>query len=203
MSERQISELAGALTRHQNHFSKMSTDDRQWAIQNTEAAVDLFASAVKNRAGNVVKKLLDFVTTVRIVGIASFVAKKKFVEGKMTDGIRVGWLSDNFEKHLLPKIEKNDVAAEELTVHKLLTASRDPAIITALGGEENVEITLGQFWEFLKTADQKFYYVAYIRDTEDVLWAVFAVWLGDGLHVGALSLGSPDGWLAGHRFLSR
>lgn len=52
MSEQQnqISVLAGALTTHQRHFGKMSTDDRQWAIQNTEAAISLFAEAVKNRA---------------------------------------------------------------------------------------------------------------------------------------------------------
>lgn len=52
MSEQQnqISVLAGALTTHQRHFGKMPTEDRQWAIQNTEAAISLFAEAVKNRA---------------------------------------------------------------------------------------------------------------------------------------------------------
>ena len=202
MSERQISELAGALTRHQNHFSKMSTDDRQWAIQNTEAAVDLFASAVKNRAGNVVKKLLDFVTTVGIVGIASFVAAEKFRLGKTIDGIKVGWLGDNFKAGFLSKIEEQTPALE-IREHELLKNSRDPAIITELGGEENVEITLGQFWEFLKTADRRFWYVAYIRDTKGVLWAVYANWGSGSLYVGADSLGSPDEWSAGYRFLSR
>ncbi len=53
MSEQQnqISVLAGALVTHQRRFSKMPTEDRQWAIQNTEEAIGLFAEAVKNRNG--------------------------------------------------------------------------------------------------------------------------------------------------------
>lgn len=47
--QKQISKLAGALTEFQHCFSVMSTEDRQWAIQNAEAAIGLFANAVKNR----------------------------------------------------------------------------------------------------------------------------------------------------------
>jgi len=51
MSERQeqISELAGNIVRHQRHFGAMTTEDRQWVIQNTTVAIELFANAVKNR----------------------------------------------------------------------------------------------------------------------------------------------------------
>ncbi len=52
--QRQISKLTGALTEHQHHFGKMSTEGRQWAIQNTEAAIGLFAEAVKNRSSELV-----------------------------------------------------------------------------------------------------------------------------------------------------
>jgi len=203
MSEQQISKLASALVEHQNAFGSMSTDNRQWVIQNTKEAIALFAEAVKNRVGNVVQKLFEFVTTIHVAGVASFVAAKKFRPGKTIDGIKVGWLGDNFKEHFLPKVEKNSIAAEELIVNKLLKNSRDPVIITALGGEEKVEISLGQFWNFLKTADQQFWYVVYIRDTDDVLWAVLAYWSGGGLYVGARSLDSPRGWCAGYRFLSR
>jgi hypothetical protein len=152
----------------------------------------------------VAKKLLERLSgDINIPVVKQFVATEKFRPGKTIDGIKVGWLGDNFKEHFLPKVEKDEVAAEELAANKLLRNSRDPAIITALGGEEKVEISLGQFWEFLKTADQKFWYVAYIRDTEDVLWAVYARWYSDGLNVEAGSLDDPFGWRAGFRFLSR
>ncbi len=205
MSEQQnqISKLAGALTEYQRHFGKMSTGDRQWVIQNTEAAIDIFADAVKNRGGIKAEKLLERLSTFALPAVAQFIAKEKFRPGKTIDSIRVGWLGDNFREYFLPKTESGEVAAEELALNGLLKGSRDPAIITALGGEEKVEISLGQFWEFLKTADQSLWYVAYIRDTGDVLWAVYARWLGGGLRVEADSLGYPAEWRTASRFLSR
>ncbi len=152
----------------------------------------------------VAKKLLERLSgAVNIPAVKQFIATEKFRPGKTIDGIKISWLGDNFKEHFLPKVEKDEVAAEELVVNKLLQNSRDPAIITALGGEEKVEIRLGQFWEFLKTADQKFWYVAYIRDTEDVLWAVSAYWDSDGLSVEAFSFDDPGDWGADDRFLSR
>jgi hypothetical protein len=204
MSEQQISKLAGTLVEHQRHFTRMPKEDRQWVIQNAEAAIGLFADAVKNRIAVAVNKLLERLSgAINIPVVRQFVATEKFRPGKTIDCIKVGWLGDNFKKNFLPKVEKHEVAAEELATNKLLQNSLDPAIITALGGEEKVEVSLGQFWEFLKMADQKFWYVAYIRDTEDVLWAVSARWHGGGLGVGANSLGRPAGWSAARRFLSR
>lgn len=52
MSEQQIGQintLADKLVEFQRHFGQMPTEDCQWAIQNTKAAIDLFATAVKNR----------------------------------------------------------------------------------------------------------------------------------------------------------
>lgn len=206
MSEQQsgqIHVLASKLVEFQRHFAKMPTGDRQWAIQNTEVAISLFADAVKNRGGRTEEKLLERLSTTIVSAVLQFTAGEKFRPGETVDGIRVDWLSDNFKKHLLPKTESGEVAAEELVVNKLLKGSRDPAIITALGGEEKVEVSLGQFWEFLKTADRKLWYVAYVRDTDGVLWAVGADWDGDGLDVEAYSLDGPSEWNADGRFLSR
>ena len=150
----------------------------------------------------IVKKLLEFVRTVSLAAVDKFVAAEKFRLGKTIDGIKVGWLGDNFKAGFLSKIEEQTPALE-IREHELLKNSRDPAIITELGGEEKVEITLGQFWEFLKTADRRFWYVAYIRDTKDVLWAVRAHWYGGGLSVEAGSVDDPCGWFAGDRVLSR
>ncbi len=200
--QKQISKLAGALTEHQDNFGAWSTENRQWVIQNTVAAISLFAEAVKNRAGVEVKKLLKFIRPVSLPAIPKFVASEKFREGETIDGIKVAWLGSNFKTHFLKKVEK-PVPALEMREHELAVPSRDPAIITELGGEEQVETTLGQFWEFLKTADQKFWYVRHIRDVNGVLWAVGGDWRDDGLGVGAYSLGRPDGWSTGGRFLSR
>lgn len=204
MSEQQnqISKLAGALTEHQSHFGEMSVEDRQWAIQNTVVAISFFAEAVKNRTVAEVKKLLKFIRQVSLPAIPKFVTADKFCEGETIDGIRVAWLGSNFKVNFLKKKEEA-VPALNMREHELVTWSRDPAIITELGGEGQVETTLGQFWEFLKTADQTLVHVRHIRDVNGVLWAVLGYWDVDGLGVGAYPLDDPDAWYTGYRFLSR
>jgi len=162
-----------------------------------------FVARLAALAVNPDSRLLRYFYNFDAKTVANFVATEKFCPGKTVDGIKVGWLGDNFKEHLLPKIESDEVAAEELAVNKLLKSSRDPAIITALGGEEKVEISLGQFWEFLKTANQKFWYVAYIRDAGSVLWTVCGYWCDDGWGFSADSLDRPSRWRGGRRFLSR
>lgn len=202
MSEQQISKLASSLVEHQSAFGSMPTDDRQWVIQNTKSAIVLFIEAMKNRPAIAVTKLLEFVKTVSLPAVGTFVAAEKFRPGETIDGINVGWLGDNFKANFLGKTE-DQMPALKIREHKLLKGSRDPAIITELGGEEKVEISLGQFWEFLKTADQSLWYVVYIRNDDNVLWAVHAHWLGGGLSVGANSLDDPNDWDTDNRFLSR
>lgn len=204
MSEQQnqISKLAGVLTEHQRYFGEMSSNDRQWVIQNTVSAIAIFVEAVKNRAATEVKKLLKFIRPVSLPAIGRFVAAEKFREGETVDGIRVAWLGSNFKTNFLKKKE-GAVPALEMREHELTTRSRDPAIITELGGEENIETTLGQFWEFLKTADRTLVHVRHIRDENGVLWAVGGLWHDDGLGVAAFSLFNPTDWSAGLRFLSR
>ena len=199
--QNQISKLAGALTEHQCHFDAMTTADRQWVIRNTVEAIDLFAEAVRNR-GVGSKKLLKFLRTISFTAIDNFVAAEKFREGETVDGIKVGWLGNNFKDFFLKKVEKS-IPALEMREHELVTGSRDPAIITELGGEEQVESLLAHFWEFLKTADQTLWHVRYIRDVNGVLWAVCGGWDGGGLNVEAIPLARPFGWDVGDRFLSR
>ncbi len=148
------------------------------------------------------KKLLERLSPISIPTIPQFIVAEKLRVSETVDGIKVDWLGENLKKHFLSKRE-DSVAAEELVTNNLLDGSKDPAIITALGGEEKVEVSFGQFWEFLKTADQNLWYVAYIRSTDDVLWAVFARWRSGGLHVEAAPPDDPDYWYDGDRFLSR
>lgn len=150
----------------------------------------------------VAKKLLRFIRPVSLPAISKFVAAEKFREGETVDGIKVGWLGSNFKTNFIEKKE-TAVPALEMREHELVTPSRDPAIITELGDEEQVETTLGQFWEFLKTADRKLVHVRHIRDINGVLWAVNGDWSDGGLCVEAFSLGYPRDWSTGYRFLSR
>ncbi|MEK7099723.1 MAG: hypothetical protein AAB883_01110 [Patescibacteria group bacterium] len=150
----------------------------------------------------VAKKLLRFIRTISLPAIGEFVASEKFREGKTVDGIKIAWIGNNFKTNFLEKVEK-PVSALETREHELVAPARDPAIITELGGEDKVETTLGQFWEFLKTADQTLVYVRHIRDVNDVLWAVRGRWDSGGLNAGTDSLGDPLGWDVGRRFLSR
>ena len=183
MSERQISELAGALTRHQHHFGQMPTDDRQWIIQNTEAAIGLFAAAVKNRVVAPVKQLLERLSaSVAVPAVKDFTAKEHFVvDTSKKAKVKISYLGNNLKKNFLPKVESDEVAAEELAINKLLEYAYDPAIITALGGEAKVEISLGQFFAaFAKQPNGEkgalltngYANIGYVRDIEGVLWAV-------------------------------
>lgn len=211
MSERQITEVVGNLVRHQHHFGVMSTEDRQWIINNTAAAIEIFAQAVKNRVAKEVKKLLQFVGTFAAKAVERFVAREKFVEGKTVDDVSIAWLEGNFKTNFLGKIEEG-VEAAELKLHKLLEAARDlpkddePGIIPELAGKH--ETKLCQFFQLLahKQRTKDFtWLVGYIADENGIVWAVRATWdagLG-GWYVGAGSVADPHGWLVGHRVLSR
>lgn len=169
---------------------------------------DNFRAVTLLRTGKVklveaeVKKLLRFVRTVSLPAVDKFIAAEKFREGETVAGIKVAWLGENFKTNFLTKVEKS-VPALEMREHGLVTPSRDPAIITEFGGEEQVESFLAHFWEFLKTADRNLRHVRHIRDVNGVLWAVRGFWLSDGLSVEASPLDGPSDWDAGRRFLSR
>ncbi len=213
MSEQQIAKLAGALVEHQRHFGAMPTEDRQWAIQNTEAAIGLFAVAVKNRDNGQTQKprtLLKFVASVSIAAIEGFKVSENFEEGKLGP-VRIYWLGDDFKKHFGRKTE-SALEAVELKVHTLTKASLDAPIIAELAG--NAEITMGQFFALLSKQGKGesgplltngYANIAYIRDDEGVLWAVDAHWHAGrgGWDVYADSVAYPGEWDRGRQVLSR
>lgn len=162
----------------------------------------------------VAKKLLERLsTTIEVPGLASFTASQNFVvDTSRKAKLKISYLSDNFKANFLQKDESDEVAAEELAVNKLLENAFDPAIITALGGEAKVEITLGQFFAvFAKQPNGEkgalltngYANVGYVRDVNGVLWTVFGYWSGDGWDFDADPLDYPDRWCDGNRFLSR
>lgn len=212
--QRKCKKLVAVLVEHQEHFGVMSDENCQWAIQNPKDAITLFAEAVKNRTAVAIKKLLERLSvTIALPTVNSFTANEHFVVNTSAKTkVKISWLGDNFKKHFLPKVEESAVVAEELAVHKLLKASYDPAIITALGDEAKVEVTLGQFFAaFAKQPHGEdgslltngYVNVGYVRDIKCVLWAVRGFWSGGGWRFEASSLDYPRRWDAGHQFLSR
>ncbi len=219
MSEQQIAKLAGALVEHQKHFGAMSNGDRQWAIQNTGAAIGLFADAVKNRANGQAtdpKKLLELVTTTSVAACEKFVAKEHFkVDTGRKAKVKIAFLWDTFFKHFLPKTEEG-VLAGEIKVHKLLQSSLDAPIMimTELGEPRVFSTTLADLWALLEKQPNGeegallvngYANILYIHDTEGNLWAVSVLWNAGrgGWSVGAFSVGRPSGWDDGRQVLSR
>lgn len=216
MSEQQpqVSKMAGMLVEHQRAFEVMSTEDRQWVIQHTVAAIALFAGAVKNRVPNTVaevKKLLQFLFCLDAKAMKKFIVKEKFVEGKTVDGVSIAWLGGNFKKNHLGKIEE-DIPDAELKVQKLLQCARDlprddePGIIPELNGRQ--ETTHAHFFQLLahKQRMKDFsWIVGYIADENDVLSAVNANWSSDrgGWRVESRSVESPRRWRAVDQVVSR
>ncbi len=161
----------------------------------------------------IVKKLLERVDGISLPPVEHFVAKDHFVvDASEKVKVKISYLGDNFRKHFLWKVEDTPVGAEDLTVSRRLEDSFDPPIITDLGGEAKVEITLGQFFSaFAKQANGEagslftngYANIGYIRDDEGIVWAVSGRWGVEGWDFGAYPLDRPDRWCRDRRFLSR
>jgi len=162
----------------------------------------------------VAKKLFERLsTTIAVPVITSFIGSEHFVIGTSKNAkVKIRYLSENFKANFLSKVESGKVAAEDLAINKLLENSFDPAIVTTLGGEAKVEITLGQFFAmFAKQPNGEKgalltngnANVGYIRDSNGVLWAAYGGWGDDGWCFLAYPLGNPRRWDDGLQFLSR
>jgi hypothetical protein len=162
----------------------------------------------------VAKKLLErLLTTITLPIVASFTASERFmIDTSKKAAMKISYLCDNFKANFLQKVESDEVAAENLAINKLLENSFDPDIITALGGEAKVEITLGQFFAvFAKQPNGEkgtlltngYANVGYVRDINGVLWSVNGYWYACGWDFIADPLVDPFGWDDGGQFLSR
>lgn len=208
-TEQQIPKIAGLLVEHQSGFSALSTEDAQWVITDTKTAVALFAEAVKNRTKTTTTKLLEFVTSVTVPSSKRFAAADHFKHGEVVDGVQC-YLWDNFKKQFGTKVEEN-VEECEIRIHTLLAPARDLPIRAEMG-EEREETKLAHLWYLLTLQPNGkagalltngSANIFYIRDTENILWAVCAYWFGDEWSLGASSVGNPNGWSEGHRVCSR
>lgn len=146
-------------------------------------------------------KLLEFISSVTVPPVTCFFADDHFKDGKAIEGVTI-YTGDNFKTHFGGKIEEN-VAGCDIRVHKLLRASRDLGIRYEIG-EDREETCLAHLWHFLKLrGDKGGWFLFYIRDANDVLWAVNAGWDGDDWDVDAGSVEHRVKWPAAHRVCSR
>lgn len=159
--------------------------------------------------------LLEPVTFLNLSAVEAFSAKEKFAIGTQ-DGVVIGWHGDNFKKHFLNGVGKNeiDVPEVQLRVHKLRKGSVDGPIIKELGGEEIVETNLATMFEAMKKQGSGqagdllvngYANIFYIRDDNGTLWAVFCRWYSDYRYwlVEAFPVTSPNDWVADYQVFSR
>lgn len=132
--------------------------------------------------------LLEQIATVVVSAIPSFDAGAHFVIALDKDcksaEVRIGRVSDNV-RCLVKGFVEPEVAAATLRFHKLVTASPNCLILSALGGEEVALTTWGQIYEeisrqgrgqggvLLTNGNSN---VFYVRQKNGEIWAVHCIW---------------------------
>jgi len=179
------------------HVEWLSTSD------NFKKVIDLASGTHKVVPADAIvtmPSLLRLIGTVQTIAMDEFIVAEKFVVGCRGE-VPIRYFGRNFKANFLGKVER-DVPAATLRQHELARNSRDESIRNELGPDKE-EVLLGQFHQFLMSADRTKWYVAYIKDSKGTLWAVDAHWNGGGWNVGADSVGGPRDWRAGGVLVSR
>lgn len=143
---------------------------------------------------------------IQVAGVDRFVASESFTR---ENGF---YLWNNFKVNFLDKVEEN-VPDAVLAIHRLEKRSLDAQIRKELG-QEREEITLTHFFGLLKQQSKGekghllvngYANIAYIRGTDDNLWAVYADWYSGrrGWDVRADSVEDPWEWNDGYQVVSR
>ena len=153
------------------------------------------------------QKILEIVGTIVIPAMTEkFIAKEKFIvdTGKKAK-VKIVYLSDNFEKFFLDKIEES-IVKTTLCSNKLLVSSVDDPIISELGGEEKIETKLSHVFHLISQQPNGekgvllvngWANIFYVRDKNGNFCAVNAYWYGDGWYLYADSVGRPSRWRDG------
>ena len=118
-TEQQIPKLTGQLVEHQKAFASLSSEDAQWVIANTVAAIGLFVTAVKNRAQQEIEKAVE-------------VVKRTLTPWKKA--IKIGGVS---KKDLAKKLKKYEVGNEA----QYIMGKDEFVIVTESGSVDFVTLT--------------------------------------------------------------
>jgi len=152
--------------------------------------------------------------TIEIQAMKDFVAKEHFVVDVSEKAkVKISNIGGDFLRYFCPKIEMNNIAAKELVVNKITKNVFSSFLINVLGGENNVEITLSEFFAvFAKQPNGEdgplltdgYTNLAYARDIDGTIWAVHGFWYDDGWQFGAtLCSCNPRMWVSDDQVLSR
>ena len=219
MTKQQIPVLAARLVEFQEEFSRMFSEDGQWAIQNTAEAIFLFIDAVANRKkpvdqpAPVVTVLGDIVSSAVIhARTEKFVAENELVldTGKQAK-VKISYLGDNFKNWFFGKEE---ILFSNTLIHgrQLNKNSVDGPILAELGGQEKAKTTLAEIYAMMECQangesgpllNNGYVNIFYVPDVNGTLRAVDVYWDDNGWNVDAYSVEDPDEWLADRRVFSR
>ena len=151
-------------------------------------------------------------TVVVSVSTKPFLARDHFIVNISQNAlIKVSHLGGNFRNWFLNKIEE-PFATNVLRGCKLCRPSKDGPIIAELGGEKEAETTLTELFACMELqAEGKrkplltdgHANVFYVRDSDNLLRAVYIVWYKDGWSVNAYSIDAASKWSDGSLVFSR
>lgn len=135
-----------------------------------------------------------------------FVVTKQFVMDTSREAkVPITYIGDNFEEWFGAKIEK-PTEARTLRYRKLLKATENIRILTLLGGETKVEITLSEIYDLMdrqaRRMENALYSngwanIFYARDASCTLRTILLFWRDGGWEVNAFSIQEAyDEWNA-------
>ena len=124
-------------------------------------------------------------------------SSEEFVEGKND----IVWIGSNFKEHF-HGLTFNESPSKGLKTRVLGKQMNATKILSELRPEP---VSLGDVLAALKTLDKSGWYIFYVEDMDDELWAVYADWLAayGGWGVGASSVADPSRWNAVYQVVSR
>lgn len=198
-------QVAKLIARIAENLPEMSSDIMQGWIDNPRGLQKFLSGLCPTAEASVQVQLLRKVASVVVSG------PKKFVVKNALKDANVGWTGDNFKKFFLGNVEE-DVADATVAIHRLEQSSLDAPIMAQLA--DRTEINLAHLLELLKKQSKGedgvlltngSANVAYIKGSDDNVWAVSAYWDSGsrdwGLGVGSVE--DPFRWNAGSQILSR
>lgn len=108
------------------------------------------------------------------------------------------YVGSTFKEKILP-LPYNKPRKEVLQERVLGERMTDTRIIEKFQPER---VSPSEVHEYLKSAHKSSWYIFYIKGTDNLLWAVGAIWFDLGWHVGADSVSSPYEWGADYHVVS-
>lgn len=165
------------------------------------------------RSASVPCPIFEHVGTFTVPSASEFIAAQKFVRNTSEDArVRISYMGPNFEKFMLPKVERN-LEGGERRLSRLLEAAHDLpqtpeklGTIAGLGGMTKARIAIYDLYETLaykQARGDRSWTVGYADDINSVPWAVGADWYDDGWLLEACSVDYPSHWNACSEFVSR